>query len=75
MINFIAADGTVLLHFAKTEALARTKSSNALRYAIVDCRGAIDAFPEGPKAGYYADEIHVYAAELRDRTNNILHRP
>ena len=67
MINFIAADGTVLLHFARTEAVAIEKSSACLRAAILDCQRAIAAMPDGPKAGYYADEISVYGMELKSR--------
>ena len=70
MINFIAADGTVLLHFARTEVRAKEMSSAALRHTIKDCREAITAMPNGPKAGYYADEISVYGVELRWRTTD-----
>jgi hypothetical protein len=38
-----------------------------LKYTVRDCREAIDAHPEGHKAGYYQDEIHYCAGELRKR--------
>jgi hypothetical protein len=34
---------------------------------IKDCREAIEAMPHGPKAGWYMDEIHYCAAELKRR--------
>ncbi len=39
----------------------------SLKYIIKDCNDALDAFPENPKAGQYADEIHYCATELRRR--------
>lgn len=45
----------------------RDKPVESLRFIIRDCREAIAANPEGDKAGYYADEIHYAAAELRRR--------
>jgi hypothetical protein len=47
----------------------KTKSVDSLRYIIGDCKNAIEAMPNGHKAGYYADEIHYCAMELRSRTN------
>jgi len=67
MINFIAADGTVILHFARTEAAAKKMSRAGLRYNIRDAYAAIAAMPNGKKAGYYADEISVLGMELRSR--------
>jgi hypothetical protein len=32
-----------------------------------DCREAIAAMPDGENAGYYMDEIHYCAMELRRR--------
>ena len=55
------------LDFAECEARARKMDDVALRWSIADCRTAIEAMPEGHKAGYYMDEIHVYAAELESR--------
>ncbi len=67
MIQHTHANGTVVIDFAATEKIARTKTSEALRYAIQDCRKALEANPDGVKAGYYADEIHIYGYELRAR--------
>lgn len=45
----------------------KTLSVESLRYIANDCKAAIAAYPDGHKAGYYADEIHYIAAELRKR--------
>jgi hypothetical protein len=45
----------------------KAKSIESLRYIIQDCREALAANPAGHKAGYYQDEIHYAAAELRRR--------
>lgn len=42
-------------------------SDASLLYIIGDCQKAIEAYPEGHKAGYYADEISYCAMELRRR--------
>ena len=51
------------------EARRRMKelSDASLHYVINDCRRAIEAYPEGHKAGYYQDEIHYAAMELAKR--------
>ena len=43
------------------------KSIAQLAYVIQDAREAIEAMPEGHKAGYYADEINYCAMEIRRR--------
>ena len=45
----------------------RGLSEESLRYIIRDAGEAIKANPEGPKAGYYADEINYCASELNRR--------
>jgi hypothetical protein len=45
----------------------RNKSDDSLRYTIADAQAAIACFPEGEKAGYYADEINYCAMELQSR--------
>ena len=35
-----------------------------------DCKAAIATMPDGYKAGYYADEIHYAAMELKRREDN-----
>jgi hypothetical protein len=42
-------------------------SKAALRYSLKDAREARDAMPEGINNGFYADEVHYIAAELRRR--------
>ena len=43
------------------------RSNDALRYTIADATAAMLAMPEGDKAGYYADEVHYCAMELKSR--------
>ncbi len=38
-----------------------------LRFILEDAREAVDAQPQGENAGYYMDEVHYAAAELRRR--------
>lgn len=45
----------------------RRLSESELLFTITDCRQAITAMPDGPKAGYYQDEIHYCHAELERR--------
>jgi hypothetical protein len=45
----------------------KSKDEAALRYIMKDCREAIAAMPDGENAGYYMDEIHYCAMELRRR--------
>ena len=45
----------------------KTKTDAQLHFAIKDAQQAIAAYPEGYKAGYYADEIHYCAMELKKR--------
>lgn len=44
-----------------------TYSRDMLIFVIRDAQAAIEANKEGDKAGYYADEIHYAAAEIRRR--------
>ena len=67
MIARYLQDGTPVIDFAATELVARAKTAATLTFAIKDCHKAIDANPHGVKAGYYADEIHIYAGELQRR--------
>ena len=39
----------------------------SLRYIIADCRSALAAMPDNPKAGQYMDTIHYCYAELKKR--------
>lgn len=49
--------------------IAKTKKmdEDSLKYVIKDCQNAIDAMPDNPNAGYYADEIHYCCMELKRR--------
>lgn len=67
MIHFIDRDGIVHIDFAATARKAKRNSPAGLRFVIRDAQQAIDAFPDGLKAGYYADEISIYAGELASR--------
>jgi hypothetical protein len=42
---------------------------NALNYSLNDAREARDAMPDGINNGFYADEVHYIAAEIRSRTH------
>ena len=54
-------------YIAKT----RTLSDAQLLYIIKDAREAIEANPDNPKAGHYADEIHYCAAEIKRRKDEL----
>ena len=45
--------------------------SVALRFICKDAQEAVDAMPDGINAGYYADEIHICASELRNRAKKM----
>lgn len=45
----------------------RSKTMPQLLFIIKDAREAIEAMPDGHKAGFYADEIHYAAAEIKRR--------
>ena len=52
-----------------TDYIAKTKTMNeqSLRFVIADCKEAINANPETPKADQYADEILYCLRELYQR--------
>jgi|TARA_X000001316_G_scaffold3374_1_gene661 hypothetical protein len=45
----------------------KKRSVDSLRYVIEDCRQAMIAMPDNPKAGQYQDEIIYCFAELKRR--------
>ena len=45
----------------------KSKTVSQLLYIIQDCREALEAMPESPKASYYADEIAYSSMELSSR--------
>ena len=46
------------------------KESSVLRWIIEDCREALRVNPNGPKAGFYQDEINYCSMELAKRNEN-----
>lgn len=60
---------TEMDHKAYQEKVSKMTDAE-LRYTIADAREAIEAMPDGHKAGYYADEIHYCAMELNRRRKN-----
>jgi hypothetical protein len=52
---------------ASYPARCRRMSDAELMFTIADCRSALEAMPDGTKAGFYADEIHYANAELQRR--------
>jgi hypothetical protein len=56
-----------LMNHAEYQKNLKKKSIEALRYIIADCRETLKVNPEGVNSGYYMDEIHYAAAELRNR--------
>lgn len=52
---------------ARYAAEVKKKTTAQLRYTIADATQAIEAMPNGHKAGYYADEINYCASELHRR--------
>ena len=55
------------MHHAEYQRGLKHKSVAELRYIIQDAREAVEANPNGENAGYYQDEVHYAAAELRRR--------
>jgi hypothetical protein len=47
--------------------LCRSRSDAELLYVIADCRATLEAWPDQPNHGYYADEINYCADELARR--------
>ena len=56
-----------IMNHAEYQARVRTMSYNELLYTARDARDAAAAYPEGPNAGYYLDEMHYCAAEMHRR--------
>lgn len=66
-MQVIYRDGSIALNFKEAEKKAKKMSDHALRHSIKDAKAAEAAQPKGKKAGYYLDEVHVYAGELQRR--------
>ena len=45
----------------------KNRTKDSLLYALNDAQEAIRAQPDGVNAGFYADEVHYLAAELKIR--------
>ena len=62
-------DGTGKWH---TQTMKRYKGLDieSLKYIMFDCRQALKAMPDNPKAGQYIDEIHYCLMELSRRRIN-----
>jgi hypothetical protein len=52
---------------AEYQQKCKLMTNEQLRFTIYDARAAIKAMPDNPKAGYYQDEIHYCAMELKRR--------
>ena len=50
-------DGTGKWH-SQTMTKFKVLSDESLKYIMFDCRQALKAMPDNPKAGQYMDEIH-----------------
>lgn len=57
----------VQIDHSKYQKKVRKMTDASLKFVIKDCKEALEANPEGPKAGYYTDEIHYCAGELHRR--------
>jgi hypothetical protein len=55
------------MNHAEYQKKCRGLSDAQLRFIIRDAKEAIKAMPDNPNAGYYADEVHYAAMELRIR--------
>jgi hypothetical protein len=59
-------DGSGKWHSETIERLLDV-NSDTLCYMILDCKRAIEAMPDNPKCGEYADTIHYAGMALRQR--------
>jgi hypothetical protein len=59
-------DGTGKWH-SQTITKFKVLSDESLKYIMFDCRQALKAMPDNPKAGQYMDEIHYCLMELAAR--------
>jgi len=68
------ASGQKTMNFAAyVERIAKLPTC-AVRFSMQDAQEAIDAMPDGPNAGYYADEVSMCASELRNRAKKMVSR-
>ena len=55
------------MNHAEYQKNMKNKSVPELMYIIKDATEAMNLNPDNPKNGYYQDEVHYAAAELRKR--------
>lgn len=67
MLSACGAGTTKVMDHAFYQKKVRTMESSSLKYVIQDCKAVLEAWPEHPNGGYYADEIHYCAMELKRR--------
>jgi hypothetical protein len=65
--------GKTMDHMAYQKKIRRLPC-DALRFIVKDAQEAIAAMPDGPNAGYYADEINYAAMELKKRETALANR-
>ncbi len=64
-------EATGMTNHSALMAEVREMDYAALIHVANDCREAIEAMPEGRKAGHYMDTIHYIGMELRRRREAI----
>lgn len=58
---------TKVMDHAEYQARVKKMDYAALKHVIADCRAVLEIWPDHPNGGYYWDEIHYCAAELKRR--------
>jgi len=71
MSYYTWGDGSGKWH-SQTMKRFKTIPKESLKYILWDCRQALGAMPDNPKAGQYQDEIHYATMELNQRKRNCL---
>mgnify|MGYP003651747987 CR=1 FL=1 len=66
--NYFDGDGKWHSEYMK---LCKSRTMDELIHVKEDCKRAIDAMPDNPKAGQYADEIHYCNMELSSRMMSV----
>ena len=65
--SYQLSDGTTYIKHAEYQESLVGKTDSQLRFICKDAQRAIDANPNGHKAGYYEDEILYCRCELGER--------
>lgn len=60
-----------IMRHAEYQERLRGLPNRALRFIIQDAQEAIQAMPDGPNAGYYADEVNYAGMELQRRQKSM----